>query len=257
LEPDVRTPSNLSLTVLIPAKNEGVHLSILLRILPAIVTVDHEILIVHDDESDNCVPVVKRMANPRIRAVHNRLGRGVTNALKAGVAEAKGEWVVICSADELGPLAGIEYMVELMREGCEFVSSTRYAYGGGRVGGSPIGALLSRMANLFFQAFGGKLSDTTTGMKMFRRSDFAALDLKSGVGWAVAFELGIKAQLLKLRMGEVPSISIDRPFGGTSSFSLGPWLIEYLRWFVWGARALASSDRYPYTIQVRVPPYLE
>ena len=44
----------------------------------------------------------------------------------------------------------------------------------------------------------------------------------------------MKAQLAGFRLGEVPIISVDRLYGGTSTFKLGPWVIEYLRWFVWG-----------------------
>ena len=33
-------------------------------------------------------------------------------------------------------------------------------------------------------------------------------------------------------------ISIDRLYGGQSTFKLGPWVWEYLRWFRWGAREL-------------------
>jgi hypothetical protein len=36
----------------------------------------------------------------------------------------------------------------------------------------------------------------------------------------------------------VPVISIDRLYGGKSTFRLGPWTNEYLRWFIWGCRNL-------------------
>ena len=73
---------------------------------------------------------------------------------------------------------------------------------------------------------------------MFRRSLFDDISLESRpVGWAVAFELSIKAQLQDYKLGEVPIVSIDRLFGGKSTFKLGPWFTEYLRWFIWGIRA--------------------
>ena len=86
--------------------------------------------------------------------------------------------------------------------------------------------------------FKSALSDCTTGIKIFRKSIFNKINLESKpVGWAVAFELSIKAQLQGYKLGEVPIISIDRLFGGESTFKLGPWCVEYLRWFVWGIRA--------------------
>jgi len=52
----------------------------------------------------------------------------------------------------------------------------------------------------------------------------------------------------------VPLVSIDRLFGGQSSFQLGPWLVEYLRWFLWGLRKTVASRawRRP-PIRLRVP----
>jgi len=63
------------------------------------------------------------------------------------------------------------------------------------------------------------------------------------VGWAVTFEMAMKAQLAGWRLGEVPIISIDRLYGGKSTFRLGPWTGEYLRWFIWGWRHLRRVPR--------------
>ena len=90
---------------------------------------------------------------------------------------------------------------------------------------------------MFHALTGSVLTDSTTGIKMIRRSVFNELDLKAApVGWAVAFEMAIKAQLAGLQLGEVPIVSIDRLYGGESTFRLGPWVLEYLKWFWFGVR---------------------
>jgi len=43
--------------------------------------------------------------------------------------------ILIFAADEVGPVLAIEDMIALIREGCDFVSCTRYAHGGRRLGG--------------------------------------------------------------------------------------------------------------------------
>ena len=94
---------------------------------------------------------------------------------------------------------------------------------------------------------------------MFRKSAFERFGLESRpIGWAFAFEMAIKAQHLGLGLGEVPLVSIDRLFGGQSSFKLGPWLVEYLRWFFWGLRKAAANGvwRRP-LIRVRVPVFYQ
>jgi len=246
------------LTILIPVKNEGLNLTLMLKILKAVVDVPHEVLVVFDREGDNSLTVVEAMAPsyPKIRAVHNTIGPGILNALRAGIALARGKYVLIFAADEVGPVLAIEDMLALMRDGCDFVSCTRYAHGGRRLGGSFIGGILSRLANRMLHFFcGSALSDATTGIKMFRRSIFQQLDLQSRpIGWAVTFEMAIKAQLLGLKLGEVPIISIDRLYGGQSTFKLGPWIDEYLRWFFWGAKRLRKANReHRSEVKVRIP----
>ena len=246
------------LTILLPVRNEEMNLRVLLRIFPTAVGCPHEVLVIHDTIDDRSVPVVReaQQAYPGLRPVHNQLGRGVINAIRAGVAEARADIVVILCADDTGPVLVVDDMLALVREGCGFVSVTRYAHGGRRLGGSLIGGLLSRTANwLFHNIVRSPFTDATTGCKMFRKADFKQFDLESRpVGWAFAFEMAIKAQHLGLTLGEVPLVSVDRLFGGQSTFRPGPWIVEYSRWFFWGVGQMWRNRcwRRP-PIQVRVP----
>jgi dolichol-phosphate mannosyltransferase len=249
------TDSSVALTILLPVRNETMNLRVMLRILRAVLVMPHEILVIFDDEKDESAPVVAEVSAsyPQVRAVFNRFGRGVAHAIRSGVAEAHGERILIFAADEVGPVLAVDDMMALMDEGVAFVSATRYAHGGRRLGGSMIGQVLSRTANgLLRIASGSGLSDSTTGIKMFRRSDFDWLtkDIKS-VGWVVAFEMAINAQLAGLQMGEVPIISIDRLFGGKSSFQLIPWVIGYFGYFATAMAKLPRSTR-P-VVKVRIP----
>jgi glycosyltransferase involved in cell wall biosynthesis len=230
------------LSIVLPVRNEGINLRIMVKLLKAVVEVRHELLIVYDFPEDDSVPIVRAMQNdnPNLHLVYNQKGRGVVNAIRAGVEAAVGEYVLIFAADEVGPLLAIEDMLALMREGCDLVSCSRYAHGGRRLGGSVIGSVLSRIANRLFHSLAGcAFSDATTGIKLLRRSMFSTLDLQARpVGWAVTFEIAMKAQLAGWKLGEVPVISIDRLYGGESTFRVGPWTGEYLRWFLWGCNHL-------------------
>jgi dolichol-phosphate mannosyltransferase len=261
--PATATPARTALlTVLLPVRNEEMNLKVMLRVIRTVLDHPHELLVVHDTLDDRSVPVVKEAqpGYPGLRLVHNQLGRGVVNAIRAGVAAARGEVIAILVADDTGPVLVVDDMLALIREGCDCVSVTRYAHGGRRLGGSLIGGILSRTANwLFFHIVRSPFTDATTGCKMFRRRVFEQFALASRpIGWAFAFEMSVKAQLLGLQLGEVPLVSIDRLFGGQSSFRLGPWLVEYLRWFLWGARQNFSrgSWRRP-PVRVRVPVFYQ
>jgi glycosyltransferase involved in cell wall biosynthesis len=246
------------LSILLPVRNEGINLQIMLKILRAVLELDHEVLVVCDDSADLSIPVVEatRVEYPNVRVVINDRGRGVVNAIRAGVEAASGDIILIFAADEVGPVLAIDDMLALLDEGRDFVSCTRYAHGGRRLGGSAVGGVLSRLANrLFHKLSGSVLTDSTTGIKMFRRAVFEQLELESPpVGWVVAFEMAIKAQLHGLKLGEVPIISIDRLYGGESTFRLGPWFVEYLKWFVRGTLLLRTSGMASRGhVEVRVP----
>ncbi len=244
------------LTVLLPVRNETMNLRVMLRILHAVLAMPHEIIVIFDSEADASIAVVEesRAGYPQVRPLLNRLGRGVAGAITAGVEAAQGDRILIFAADEVGPVLAIEDMMALMDQGAEFVSVTRYAHGGRRLGGSLIGHSLSRTANWLLNAISGMaLTDATTGIKMFRRADFPRLTQgTSTIGWSIAFEMAINAQVLGLRLGEVPTISIDRLFGGKSSFQLVPWVLGYLGYFTTALRKLPRAGK-P-SIAVRIPP---
>lgn len=244
------------LSILIPVRNEHATIGIALKVLEALVDTSHEVLVVYDFAEDTSVPEVKKLQpdNPHFRLVHNTLGKGIHNAFAAGIAEARGDFVCFMLADDIGPMTSIEEMLVLMDQGCDFVSCTRYAHGGKRVGGSFIGHVLSRAANWLFHNFSGSvLTDATTGIKMFRREIYDSFDLQAKVGWAVIFEMAIKAQAMGLKLGEVPISSIDRLYGGQSTFQVLPWALEYLKWFFWGMRYLRANRAVrSTTVQVRL-----
>lgn len=242
------------LSIIIPVRNESINVKIMLRILVSALDFPHEVLVVYDSKNDTTIPIVKKVQrkNKSVRLIHNNFGKGVANAIRAGVNASNGKYILIFAADEVGPVLAVDDMVHLMDNGCELVSCTRYAYGGRRLGGSLIQALLSYTGNYFFRLLGGiPLTDATTGIKMFRRDVFDKLNLQSNVGWAVLFELAIKAKALNIRMGEVPIISIDRLYGGSSTFKIGPWLKEYMRWFLYGISH--KSKRKMKKVIVRIP----
>jgi len=242
-----KNQSKPRLSIVIPVLNEGVNLKILLRILEAVVDVRNEVLIVYDFKEDDSIPAIKEMQKDRenLRLIHNTLGKGVINAIKAGVNAAYGTYVLTIAADDIGPLLAINDMASLMDQGCDLVNATRYAYGGKNIGGTFISGNLSSIANkLFYLLSGSSLTDPTFGVKMFKKDLFGNLNLESKpIGWAVAFEFAIKAQIAGWKLGEIPLISLNRLYGrGRSSFKL-KWLLEYSRWFLFGMKHLLFKKR--------------
>jgi dolichol-phosphate mannosyltransferase len=238
----------ITLSILLPVRNEEENLAIMLRILRSAIEVPHEVVVVTDTPDDRSIPVVAKVAAkyPEVRHVANTLGRGVANAIRTGINASQGKYILIFAADEVGPVLNVEKMLNLMDAGYDVVGLTRYSKGGRRLGGSLVQHILSRTANFAFQVLTGgfPLTDATSGVKMIRRDVFDRMTFEAQpVGWTVAFEMSIKFFLLDLKMTELPAVSIDRLYGGESSFRAGSWTSEYFRWFVRGVREIRAEKR--------------
>src|SRR3989344_7278533 len=235
----------MKLSILLQVRNEGTNGILMIKSLNAMVDTPHEILVIYDDPSDTTIPYVKKIKRKfnNVRLIHNQKGRGVINAIRTGIEEARGKYITILATDDTGPTIFVDTMVELMDQGCKLVSATRYAHGGRRLGGSPTGAIISKTANKILNLLTkSSLSDTTTGLKMFSKETFNKLSLQAKpIGWAFILELSLKAQQKKIKLGEVPIAAIDRVYAGKSTFKLGPWFWEYLHWFLWGIQNIDSK----------------
>jgi len=221
------------LSVVMPVYNEGEALEPVLRALDSAVRTPHEILVVYDFDADTTVPVIVRLT-PEIdglRGLRNDLGRGVLNAMKAGLAEARGSYVLISMADGSDDPACIDSMVELARSGADVVAGSRYMRGGRQIGGPPLKRLMSRVAGLTLHWFAGVAThDPTNNFKIYRRQFLDSVRIESSAGFELALELTVKATLAGRPVAELPTTWRDRT-AGQSNFKLRAWLPHYLRWY--------------------------
>lgn len=244
------------LSIILPVRNEGINIYLMLKILDTVLEIPHEILIIYDDKKDTTIPAVNKINKTKknIRGVFNKKGKGVINAIKSGIEASRGKYILILAVDDVGPTLAISDMVGLMDQGCDFISCTRYKHGGRRLGGSLTESAISQLGNRMFTILSrSAFSDATTGFKMFKKETFKEIELESRpIGWAVVFEMAVKAQANGLKLGEVPIISIDRLYGGKSSFRLTPWLKEYSRWFIYGIKNIKKLNANN-KVKVKIP----
>ena len=230
------------LSIVLPVYNEGDAVEPVLRALSAGVKTPHELVVVYDFDEDITVPVIARLA-PEIaglRGLRNDLGRGVLNAMKAGIAGTSAPYVLISMADGSDEPHVVDPMVALGRDGADVVSASRYMRGGHQMGGPLLKRLMSRVAGLSLHWFAGvKTHDPTNNFKLYRRTFLEATPIESTAGFELALELTVKATIARRRVAEVPTTWRDRT-AGQSNFKLRKWLPHYLRWY-W----VALSNRLP------------
>jgi dolichol-phosphate mannosyltransferase len=227
------------LAIVLPVYNEGEAVEPVLRAISAGVRTPHELVVVYDFDGDSTVPVVARLAPeiPGLRGLRNDLGRGVLNAMKAGIGGTSAPYVLISMADGSDEPQLVDAMVGLAREGADVVAASRYMHGGRQIGGPPLKRLMSRTAGLTLHWFAGvPTHDPTNNFKLYSRRFLDAVTIESTAGFELALELTVKATIERRRVAELPTTWRDRT-AGKSNFKLRKWLPNYLHWYWMAFRA--------------------
>ena len=230
------TQSSIELAIIVPVYNEGEAVEPVLRALSAGVGTSHELVVVYDFDGDTTVPVIDRLSRdiPGLRGLRNDLGRGVLNAMKAGVAGTSAPYVLITMADGSDEPHIVDDMVALARAGADVVAASRYMRGGHQIGGPPLKRVMSRTAGLTLHWFAGvPTHDPTNNFKLYARRFLDSVTIESTAGFELALELTVKATVAGRKIDEVPTTWRDRT-AGKSNFHLRKWLPHYLHWY-WAA----------------------
>lgn len=160
-----RTAKNNLVSIVIPCYNEEKNIN---RTIDGLLEEEKnckykfEIIAVNDGSKDATWDVIKSYAEkyPNVIGVNQMGNFGQSQAYQAGFDIAKGDYILICSADLETPLKHIIEIVEKLDEGYDFVNTNRK----GRWGGER--AAKSEMANNLIQKISGvKIVDRGSGMK--------------------------------------------------------------------------------------------
>src|SRR5579871_5377669 len=228
------------ISLVVPVYNEAENIPLFLRDVEAAVTEPHETLIVYDFPEDNTLPAIAAMQPPcaSLRLVHNTLGRGVLNAMKAGFQASTGDVIVVMMADRSDEPQDVLAMAGLIREGADVVAGSRYVRGGRQEGGPLLKRTLSRLAGVSLHYLAGlPIHDATTNFRAYSRRVIEQIPIEGEVSFALAMELTLKAHWNGWRVAEVPTTWRDRT-AGVSRFRTFAWMPHYLKWYL---KALARA----------------
>jgi glycosyltransferase involved in cell wall biosynthesis len=200
--PEASTSPEVS--VVIPCLNEEAGIAQVVAEARAALdaaSLDGEIIVV-DNASDDDSAELARAAGA---TVVSEPRRGYGSAYLAGLARARGRFVVMTDADGTYPLDRIGDLVERLRDGADLVLGSRFRGTiepgampwSNRYLGNPF---LTGMLNLLFRS---GVSDAHCGLRAIRRDVVPSLQL-SATGMEFASEMVIKAGKRRLRIDEVP-----------------------------------------------------
>jgi len=192
------------LTILMPCLNEAATLGTCIAKARGFLEragIAGEVLVA-DNGSDDGSAALAQQAGARVVQVAQR---GYGAALCAGIAAARGRYVIMGDADDSYDFGRLEPFVEKLRDGFPLVVGNRFK-GGIRPGAMPAlhrylgNPVLSFVGRLLF---GARVGDFHCGLRGFDREAVRALDLRTP-GMEFASELVVKAALAGWRIAEVP-----------------------------------------------------
>jgi hypothetical protein len=205
----------IELTILMPCLNEARTLAACIDKASSFLArsgVSGEVLVADNGSTDGSQALAKRLG-ARVIDVPQR---GYGAALRAGIVDARGTFVIMGDADDSYDFSSLGPFMAALRGGSDLVLGNRFRGGIGpgampllhRYLGNPVLSFIGR------RFFGGHLGDFHCGLRGFRREAMLALHLVTP-GMEFASEMIVKALQAQLRISEVPTTLVkdgrDRP----------------------------------------------
>lgn len=207
----------IDVTIVIPAYNEQTRIGTTL-----VHTLDHlerhhprgEVLVVDDGSKDDTARIVEEVSEGRARVLRQPRNMGKGAAVRRGMLEAKGDYVLFMDADMSTPVEELERVLAIAKGGVDVVIGSR------ALSDSDIRARQPTMREFMGRGFNvivrtlllGGIRDTQCGFKLFNRR--AAQDVFSRMtldGFAFDVEALMLARKLGYVVREVPVIWYHAP----------------------------------------------
>jgi glycosyltransferase involved in cell wall biosynthesis len=198
-----------SISVVIPAKNEGRNVEWVLRSMPGWVD---EVILVDGNSTDRTVEVAKSEWPGLVVVGQKRPGKGA--ALREGFASATGDIVVMIDADgSMDPGEIDRYVKPLIEGACDMVKGSRWLAGGGSLDITPFRKLGNKMLlALVNRLFGSEFTELCYGFMAFNRQCVEKLALTAD-GFEIETQIVLNAVRAGMRVEEVASIEARRRYG--------------------------------------------
>lgn len=225
------------LAIIIPVYNEAENIAATLNAIEQKVRTPHRVFIVYDFDGDTTLPVARELQSKGlpIEFLKNPV-RGVVSAIKTGLRDARGEYLLVTMADMSDDYSVVDTMCELMAGGKDLVCGSRYMKGGKQVGGPLIKKTISRLVGLSLRLIARlPTRDVTNSFKLYRKSMIDGFEIESDGGFEIGMEMVVKAHFGGFKVTEVPCTWTDRT-QGQSRFKIMKWAPKYLKWYFYALK---------------------
>lgn len=219
----------IRVTAIVPARNEEDNIG---AVLPKVKKYVDEVIVVDGHSKDGTRELSQKLGARVI--LDGGLGKG--EALRVGIANAKGEIIVFIDSDGSHDPADIPKLVKPILQGkADHVTGSRMLGGSDELHGSVdkfFRLMFSEIITLGINLrFGAQISDSQNGFRAMKASVARGLDLKENIT-TIEQEMIIKTLKKGYRLAEVPTHEYSRLHGESSIslFKAGPrYLYSWLK----------------------------
>ena len=195
----------IELTILMPCLNEAETIAACVTKALAFLAghgVSGEVLVADNGSTDGSQKIAAELG-ARVIAVADK---GYGAALRGGIAQARGRYIIMGDADDSYDFSALEAFVERLRAGADLVMGNRFRGGIERNAMPPLhrylgNPVLSWLGRLLFRIETG---DFHCGLRGFNAASIRALNLRT-TGMEFASEMVVCGALAGLRIEEVPT----------------------------------------------------
>ncbi len=215
-------------TLIILTRNEINGLKKLIRKIP-FEAVD-EFFAIDYHSTDGTVEFFEKNNIPIIKQL--KPGRG--EAFKLAAKRAKGKFLIFFSPDGNEDPSDIYKLIQLLKNGTDLAIASRFMKQSRNEEDDKTLKFRKWTNQLFTYSirffYGGKITDSINGYRAIQKNKFNKLHLDT-TGFAIEFQMTIRALKLKMKIAEIPTIEGNRIGGKSTAYAI-PTGLKFIKLFI-------------------------
>ncbi len=210
----------MKLSIVIPAYNEADSIPETIEKLEEVfetVKIDHEILVINDNSTDNSKEVLEELRKrfPALKYETNEGPNGFGYAVRYGLERFEGDCVAIMMADlSDSPYDLVKYYTTMIEGNYDCVFGSRFIKGGKVIDYPFLKRIMNRISNFIIRTVMHiKYNDTTNAFKLYNRNTIEGVKPFLSPHFNLTIELPLKAIIRGYSYTVIPNSWTNRKHG--------------------------------------------